>query len=146
MLTRRTFIQGAGVLAAGTAVGGMIFKGTKEHGPIGIRMFFFGKEPIVIDGDLLSDELRDVFRIRSFDKGDLMATAELKLSEVKKAVATPGKTVRMEVAMQSERGIVENGFISVVARGETLTFLIDEKIGPDPSPVWIMLEDVRRVL
>lgn len=144
-MNRRTFIGSTAVLAAGAAIGSVDFKGIKEHGPVEIRMYFFVKEPIVIKGALFSDEQRDVFGVRVFDEKGETAVAEMRLLDVKEALAE--QTVRrLKVTMKNVTdGKREEGSVSIVAKDGNFTFLMDE-IGKDPSPIWLKLADVRRVL
>jgi len=144
-MTRRQFAQSAGILAAGAAAGDVIWKGIKEHGPVKIRMFFFTEQPIVFGGDLFSDELKNVFRVRCYGEEKRTMTAEIKLSEVKQAVAAPSMQIPVIMAMRDDQKS-QHGKISLVAEDGKLTFLFEERAGQKPTPVWLMLEDVKRVL
>jgi len=144
-MTRRHFVESVGILAAGAAAGKTIWNGIKEHGPVKIRMFFFTEKPIVFSGDLLSDELKNVFRIRCYGEEKRTMTAEIKLSEVKHAVAAPSEKIPVIMAMRDDQKS-QHGKISLVAEDEKLTFLFEDVPGQKPTPVWLMLEDVKRVL
>jgi len=141
-VTRRGFMQGAAVLAAGAAAGGMIWKGVKEHGPVNIWMFFWSNKPTSIQGKLLSDELRDVFQVEVFADKGYRTIAEFKLSEIRKLVQMPGKKVRLAMAMKGPEGTAE-GVILGVVQYRNLTFFMTEE---QSSPVWLRMEDVNRVL
>lgn len=144
-MKRRDFIRSTATLAAGAAVGEMIWKGIKEHGPVEIRTYFFSKDPIVIKGALFSDEHRNVFGVRIFDKNGETAVAEMPLSAVKDALSE-GTAGRVKVAMAHViDGKRKAGFVDIIVKDGNFTFLIAEP-GHDPLPVWLKLADVQRVV
>jgi len=144
-MTRRRFIQGTTAIAAGAAVGLAASKGIRKHGPVEIRTFFLSPDPLVIQGALYADERRDVFGIRAFDKGREAIRAELRLSSVRKAVASSDR-IRCHVTTWDGEGRIQEGDVNLVAKDdENLTFLVDDR-GRAPHPIWMGLTDVRRVL
>ena len=140
-LTRRKFFQGASALAAAAAVGIPVYKGIREHGPVDIRLFFFSKDPIVIKGDLLANEVQDLFRVRVYHKDKVNLTAEMKLSEIQKVISMPRKKVRLEMTVMGN-GNINKEKVNAISKNGTLSFLI----GEEGSPVWLMLKDVKQVL
>jgi len=149
MLTRRTFIQSTGVLAAGATVGGIAFpkREFKEHGPVEIRFCLFDKDPIVIKSTIFSDERRDVFGIRvQGERGPSdVRLFELRLSATKAAVAVPGRVIQKCTATAwNEEGRKEEEFLDLVAKGGNLMFAGVGRI--EKEPVWMSLADVQRVL
>lgn len=144
-VTRRAFIGSSAAIAAGAAVGLTAYQGIRRHGPVEIRMFFMSGDPIVIQSSLYADDRRDVFGIRVFDEGKETARAELQLSIVRNAVSSPSKTTRCHITTRDRDGEVLEGDVNLVAKAGNLTFLIDEP-GRSPSPIWMGLTDVRRVL
>jgi hypothetical protein len=143
-MTRRKFIQGTTAIAAGAAVGLTVSKGIREHAPVKIRTFFLSDDPIVIRGALYADDRRDVFGIRAFDQGKETARVELRLSSVREVVASPARVARCRVTIRAH-GRTQEGDLNLVAKDGNLTFLVDEP-GRPPSPIWMCLTDVRRVL
>lgn len=140
-LTRRKFFQGMGTLAAGIA----LCKGIREHGPVDIRLFFFSLDPRVIKGELLSSEREDLFRVSVYHEKQIALTAEMKLSDIQKIVSMPRKKIRLEVTFRGN-GHVQKEHMRGISRNGTLAFLFKEKLGQEDSPIWLMLEDVKRVL
>lgn len=140
-LTRRKFFQGAGVLAAAATVGIPLYKGIREHGPVDIRLFFFSKDPIVIKGHLLADHDQDLFRVRVYHKDKVNLTAEMMLSEIQKIISMPEKKIGFQMTVMGN-GNINKEQVSGISRKGTLSFLI----GEEGSPVWLMLEDVKKVL
>jgi hypothetical protein len=138
--SRRDFIMGTAAIAAGAAVGLTALKGIRTHSPVEIRTFLFTTDPIVIQSSLYADDRRDVFGIRTFDNGKEACRVEVQLSTVRKSVASSGMTARCHFTTLDEEGDV-----SLVAKDGNLTFLFDEP-GRPPSPVWMSLADVQRVL
>jgi len=140
-LTRRNFVQGAGVMAAAAVAGIPIYKGIRKHGPVDIRLFFFSKDPIVIKGDLLADHDQDLFRVRVYHKDKVNLTAEMMLSEIQKIISVPRKKTSLQMTVMGN-GNVNKEQVGGISRNGTLTFLI----GEEGSPVWLMMEDVKQVL
>lgn len=144
-MTRRAFIGSTAAVAAGAAVGLTASKGFREHGPVKIQFDFFG--PVVIEGRIFSDERRNIFGVRTFDKGKEMGRFELRLSNVKEIVASPSKTARLLIRGRNKDGKIEGEcWTSVIAADGNLTFLVEEELGKHPSPIWMPLVDVQRVL
>jgi hypothetical protein len=143
-MTRRKFIQGTTAIAAGAAVGLTVSKGIREHAPVEIRTFFLSDDPVVVQGALYADDRRDVFGIRAFDQGKEMARGEFQLSSVREVVASPARIARCHFTIR-EHGRTREGDLNLVAKDGNLTLLVDEP-GRPPSPIWMGLADVRRVL
>lgn len=149
MLTRRTFIQNAGALAAGAAAGGIAFPEheIKEHGLVEIRAWFFSKDPIVVKSTIYSDERRDVFGVRILgERGPSdLRLAELSLSAVKAAISAPERIQKCAMTgWNAENGKLEEGFLDLVAKGGNLVVA-----GPGQlkrTPVWMSLADVCQIL
>lgn len=148
MLTRRTFIQGAGALAAGAATGGIALQKPeiKEHGLVEIRFCLFDKDPIVVKTMIFSDEQRDVFGIRVLgERGACdMSLAELRLSSVKAALADPGRIQRCLMHTWSAEGKEDKGLLDLVAKDGNLLVAGSGEL--EKGPVWMSLADVQRVL
>lgn len=148
MLTRRTFIQGAGALAAGAVAGGIALQKPeiKEHGLVEIRFWLFDKDPVVIKSTIFSDERRDVFGVRLLGErgpGDLRL-AELRLPAVKVVIAAPERVKICTGTMWNEESEKEEMFLNLVARGGNLVIALAGQL--DKASVWMSLADVRRVL
>lgn len=151
MLTRRTFIQSAGAMAAGAAAGGIAFpeRGIKEHGLVEIRAWFFGTDPIVLKSTIFSDDRRDVFGVRILGMGRLdTCFAEFRLADVKAAVAVPGRISRCAITGWNGEGRKESGFQDLIVREGNLVVALPGQLEltPPPGPAWIALSDVRQVL
>jgi hypothetical protein len=144
-MTRRKFIHGTTAIAAGAAVGLTAFKSIRTYAPMEIRTFFLSDDPLVIQGALYADDRRDVFGIRTFDKGREAVRAELRLSIVRETVAFPSRMARCHVTTWDQKGRIQEGDVSLVAKDGNLTFLVDER-GRSPHPIWMSLTDARRVL
>lgn len=147
-MTRRTFIQSAGALAAGAAAGGIVFPKheIKEHGLVEIRALFFTKDPIIIKSTIFSDERQGVFGVRLLGERGPCDTrlAELRLSAVKAAVAVPGRVQKCAATMWNGEGKKEKGFLDLVTRGGNLMFANAGQL--EEAPAWMSLADVRQVL
>lgn len=152
MLTRRTFIQGAGALAAGAAAGGIALPESeiKEHGLVELRAWFFSKNPIVVKATIFSDERRDVFGIRILGERGTRDTrfAEIRLADVRASVAAPGRVSRCTATGWSEEGKKESGFVDLVAREGSFVVATPGELekAPHPGPAWLALSDVQQVL
>lgn len=154
-LTRRTFIGNAGVLAAAVTVGVSASGGIKKHGPLELRVGFLTGDPFVIQGDIFSDEKRDVFRIRAFgDRGALRlhgeheahgGLAELPLATVRRVVGRKLHRAKISVFFVNEHGEESRLPMVITVEKDNLTLLIEEK-GGRPTPVWLRLSDVQRVI
>jgi hypothetical protein len=147
-MTRRTFIQSAGALAARAAAGGTVLPEheIKEHGLVEIRAWFFAKDPIIIKSTIFSDERRGVFGVRLLGRrGPCDARlAEMRLSAVKAAVAVPGRVQKCAITTWNGEGRKEEGFLDLVARDGNLVVAGTGQI--EKAPVWMSLADVRQVL
>jgi hypothetical protein len=143
--SRRNFIMGTAAIVAGSAVGLTALKGIRTHSPVEIRMFLFTTDPIVVQSALYADDGRDVFGIRTFDNGKEMCRAEVRLSIVKKSVASSGRMTRCHFTVLDEEDKIRGMDMNLVAKDGNLTFLFDE-LGHPPSPVWMSLTDVQRVI
>lgn len=144
-VTRRAFIGSTATLAVGAAAGIAAFKGFRRHGPIELRTYLFSKDPIVIQGDLSSDERRDVFRVHvKDDRGKEMCVAEMSLSGVRKAVDSWSGRGKVICLCIEEKRTFPLPLAIVVEDGQ-VTFLVEEP-GREPAPFWMRLVDVRRVL
>lgn len=144
-MTRRTFIGSSAAISAGAAVGLTASQGVRRHGPVEVRTYFLSKDPVVIQGAVFSDERRDVFRFIILHEGKEAACAELRLSNVRAAVASPSKTTRCRVTTWNKEGYFQEADVNLVAKDGDLTVLVDEPVGA-PSPIWMSLSDVQRVL
>lgn len=155
-LTRRTFIGNAGVLAAAVTVGVSASEGIKKHGPVELRVgVFMTGGPLVIPGDLFSDEKRQVFRIRAFDRqgaprlhGEHEAhggLAELPLATVRRVVGRISSRAKISALFVNEHGEARRIPMVIAVEKGDLTLLLEEK-GETPTPVWIRLSDVQRVI
>jgi hypothetical protein len=145
-VTRRRFVQGTAAIVAGAAVGVTPSKSVRKQAPVEMRMYFFSGDPIVIKGMLYSDERQDRFGIKIYsDDGREELWAELRLSIVRESVASPSKTIRGPVTVRDWHGRTEEHRLSLIAADGNLTILMDEP-GRPPSPAWMPLVDVKRVL
>jgi hypothetical protein len=152
MLTRRAFVQSAGVLAAGMA-GGVAVPANeiKEHGLVELRAWFFAKDPIRLKATLFSDARRDVFGVRVLGERESndVRLAELCLSTVKEVVAIPGRVRKCAMTgWHAGDGKKEEGFLDLISREGKLVFAILGQLdqSPRPGPAWLSLSDVREVL
>ncbi len=153
--TRRTFIGNAGVLVAAVTVGVSASGGIKKHGPVELRVGFLPDDPFVIQGDILSDEKRDVFRIRAF--GDCGAPrlhgeheapgglAEMSLATVRRVVGRKSHHAKISAFFVSEHGEATQFPMVITLEKDNLTLLLEEK-GITHTPVWLRLSDVQRVI
>jgi len=145
-LTRRTFLQSAATLAGGAAAGLLVSSGIRKYGPVDIRTYFLSNDPIVIKGSLFADERNDVFGIRAFDeRGRQMALVEMPLHDIKKIVDMRSPNSKVIVLIVGEDGKKDSGILAVTVEHGNLTFYMNEE-GQKPSPVWLRLSDVQRVL
>lgn len=148
MLTRRTFIQSTGALAA-AAAGGMAITNSeiKEHGIVEIRFRFLAKDPHVVKSTIFSDERRGVFGVRVLGKrepGDARL-AELRLTDVRDTVAVPGRVRKGALAVWNCDGRKEEGFLHLLAMDGNLMFAVPG-VDISETPVWMSLADVQQVL
>lgn len=148
MLTRRTFIQSAGVLGAGVATGaiGRTKPEIREHGIVEIRFMFLAKEPVVVKSTIFSDEQRGVFGVRLLGERGArdMRLAEIPLSAVKDAVAVPGRISRCAMTGWAGEGAKDSGLLDLVAKDGNL--VVSGRGHLNDEPVWMSLDDVRQVL
>lgn len=144
-MNRRAFIGSSAAIAAGAAVGLTASQDIRRYGPVEVRTYFLSKDPVVIQGAIFSDERRDAFRFSILHEGKEAACAELRLSNVRAAVASPSKTTRCHVTTWNKNGYIDEDDVNLIAKDGNLTVLVDEPVGP-PSPIWISLADVQRVL
>lgn len=146
MLTRRAFIRSTAALAAGAAVGVTAFRGIRRHGPVEIRTYLFSEDPIVVQGELSSDESRDLFRVHVLnEEGKETCIAQMPLSGVRMAVESRTNSRQKVICLCLEEKRMARLPLAVVVEGDKVTFLVEEPKG-DPTPVWMDLADVRRVL
>lgn len=143
-LTRRDFMHGATVFAAGAAVGIPASK-IREHGPVDLRMYFFSSKLFVLKVGLHSDEAKDLFGIRvlPYDRSDKPGEVRLPLSKVREIVEFRAPAGPLKVECKNSDGEVEQRqMLLTVAHGDLII-----RDGETPSaPFWLSLKDVRRVL
>jgi len=145
-LTRRTFLQSAATLAGGAAAGLLASNGIRKYGPVEIRTYFLSNDPLVIKGSLFADERRDIFGIRAFDEhGGQMCLVEMPLHDMKKVVDMRSSNSKVIVLIVDEHGKKDLAPLAVTVEHGNLTFYMNEE-GQKPSPVWLRLSDVQRVL
>lgn len=143
-MSRRAFIGSAAAVAAGTALGVSASEGIRRHGPVEIRTYFLSTDPIVIEGSLLADARRDLFRIYAqVDPKDSPLVAEMPLSGMRKAVET-GSGCILLVMTNGKCTRTERQPVAVKVDRENVTFVFGDI--KDAAPVWLPLSDVRRVL
>lgn len=144
-LTRRAFIRTTGTLAAGAAAGVMASRGLREYGPVELRTYFLSQNPIVIRSMLFSRESLDEFGVHIFDDdGKKAGTVRMSLSGMRRIIKSGSG--REEVICHSEKCMrTESMRMAVVSEQGKVSFLVDEAGNP-PTPVWLQLEDVRKVL
>lgn len=140
-VTRRNFIQGATVLAAGAAVGIPAYRGLKEHGPIDLRMYIFSKDPIIIKVMAFSDEKKDLFGIRAFGHKVEM---RMLLSKVKKVMEPRFFAVSGAAEFEAEDGVIERRAMIISRNGDDITFHAADSM--ESAPLWVKISDVQRVL
>ena len=137
MRTRREFMAGAVMMAAGAAVG---FCSTKVHGPVDLNFEFFG--PIKLKTMLSSDEKTDSFEVRVLAAPGPDTFVRFKLSDIRRAVSeltyTQAEvsnrnvpTDKMPMYMHLESGKLM--FVTAIHDAESSRF-------------WMDLADVKRVL
>jgi hypothetical protein len=147
MLTRRTFIQSAGALAVGATAGGIAFTKPeiKEHGIVEIRFRFFTNEPIVVKSTIFSDEQRGVFGIRFLgERGPLdVRLTELRLADVKGALAAAGRIRKCGITTWNGEGKREKVLLELMTKGGNLLLAAPGQLD---DPAWMDLADVRQVL
>lgn len=145
--TRRSFIQKTTVLAVGIAAdlpsGLAASRMIRAHGPVDIWGYFLSKQPVVFSRcTLSSDEYQDLFRIRVMEDHGGRDTAELPLSSIRKAVQCgtrwPGEQM---VCLTMTKEKKESMPLCVVAEQGKVFFTF----GNWP-PIWMKLEEVKRVL
>lgn len=141
MVTRREFIGGAAVSAAAVVLG--IKPGKSVDTKLG--MYFFGPDPMTFDARLRTEEISDLLTMEIVhQKGGVVA--HFPLSAVRKAVEEPGTPVPAVVRIWKD-GILgelaEKTEIEIVAHRNLLSLRASKEEG---APVWLPVEDVRRVL
>lgn len=147
MLTRRTFIQGTGALAAGASIAGIAFPKAKikEYGIVEIQTWYVWENPNVFNSTIFSDERRDVFGFRILGKldGDKTRLAEIRLSAVKTAIAVSGQVQEFPATWWTADGKRKDGVLTTVALNGHLNISGDRA---GFSTLLISLTDVRQVL
>jgi hypothetical protein len=143
-MTRRKFIRGTIVMAAGAAAGLTAYKGFREHGPVDIKFYLFSKDPVVVKSSLFSDERRDIFGMRMLEAGHWLPAfqVEMPLSRIRRILSSAYRGGACPVTVYYRGGRTERTSMVVAAESEKFTVRFD----PDPTPVWLQLSDVRRVL
>ena len=145
-LTRRTFLQNTAALAGGAAAGLLASNGIRKYGPVEIRTYFLSNDPLVIKGALFADDRKDVFGIRAFDEhGGQMCLIEMPLHDMKKIIDRRSSNSKVIVLIVDEHGKKDLAPLAVTVEHGNLTFFVNEE-GEKPSPVWLRLSDVQRVL
>lgn len=149
MLDRRTFLQGAAAGAAAAGLG-LLRTSVREFGPVELRALFLWGDPIVMKARLYSDEDAHVFGIRVLnDEGAECARTEMGLDYVRFLVE-PGGPDRLGclLTIRGEKGKAEIRRMVMEAGAGRLTLFVedDDKPHGEPLPVWLSLEDVRRVV
>lgn len=136
--TRRAFMGSAAMLAAGAAIGmgGRI----KTHGPVSLKADIFG--PITFKTILSGDEDRNIFGVLIVTKEAPEINVEMKLSEIRRAVESGSSRVLAKAKNSQGDGEL---WVDAVRSGARLNFLVAERVGP-PTPLWLELADVKRVL
>lgn len=114
MLTRRTFVQGAGVLAAGAATGGIATaEPVKELG-----LFISSKIGTVSLGYIFADEPANIFGIRFHGDRPAFTTTliELPLSTVKCALKNQGQIMSDKATIQRRAAGPLEVFVDIRAK------------------------------
>jgi hypothetical protein len=146
MLTRRTFIQSAGALAAGAAAGVALPEPkVKEHGLVELRARLFN-DLVVVRSTIFADERRDVFGIRFLgERGPRdVRLVELQLSAVAVATAVPETICECPYVAWTYQGEKEGGLLDLMGKDGNLLIAGPGQI--KTIPFWMSLADVRRVL
>lgn len=143
-MTRRTFIKGSTGVAAGVALGISASEGIRRHGPVRIQTYFLTKDPIVIEGSLLTDAHRDLFRIYALVEPKYPPViAEMSLSDMRMAVETGSGSILLVMKGYDKK--TERAPVSVKVDRENVTFVFGGS-RKDSAPVWLPLSDVQKVL
>lgn len=137
MKTRREFMSGAAMMAAGAAVG---FGGGKVHGPVDLYFEFFG--PTKLKTILSSDEKTDSFEIKVLTTGVQNILVNFKLSDIRRAAA---RQVCVQLEVSNENGTTDQMAAYVRPEAGNMVFVTAVN-GESESKFWIDLEDVKRVL
>lgn len=142
-MTRRAFVSGTAAVAVGAVAGIPSSEGIKRHGPVEIRTYFFLTEPIVLQGSLLTDPGRDLFRVYAIiDAKKEPLIADMPLSAMKKVMQSGLGCVPIKM---SANGKSEQASIGIRIDQENVTFLFGDT-PKDGAPVWIKLPEVQQVL
>lgn len=132
--TRRAFIGSSAFLAAGAAFG--IGRRIKTHGPVDLKTDIFG--PITLRSILSADEDRNIFGVRVLANNAPSILVEMDLSKIKTAMESGRSCLTVKV-------VDKYGSVEAVRQGGRLSFLVAERTG-SPTPFWLEVADVRRVL
>lgn len=147
MLTRRTFIQGGGALAAGAVASGTSFLESeiKEHGIVKIRFQFYPGKARIVKSTIFSDGQRGVFGIRLLGELELHETrlVEMPISDAKDVAASSGKVWMVPTTVWAEDGKKEETSVGMVVKDGNLMFASENG---EVLPIWMSLSDVRQVL
>jgi hypothetical protein len=147
--TRRDFIRGTTILAAGAVAGVgipkvVLGKSFRKSGFVQLKVHLpMRAAPYVIKGALFVDASKDIFGIQSYDShGHHAAETMFSLSEIMKATrsSSPGTPVW---AVNRKDGQVRELFMTAGVEGEK--FVLRE-VGAEHWPLWIQAKDVRAIL
>ena len=144
-VSRRTFLQGATMLAAGAAAGIPASEGLREYGPVDLRMHFFTKDHVVIKGAIFSDAKNDLFGIRVFFGKSNEQTGEVRmpLSKIRHLTSSKMPAATFKAECQYADGAVESyNLCGVIIKDD----LILKEAEHDGAPLRLKMEDVERVL
>lgn len=133
MLTRRGFIGGSTVIAAGAALG--ISPRIRKTAPTKVSMMFFGPNPISMPVQVFSEG--DRFGIRIAPDSSGTTTVLLSLRDVRDVISSGRGIVRKVRAEVWKRGEMT---VNISACGDTFSMIVDE------VPVWMPTKDIERVL
>lgn len=140
-IARREFVSGVAALAAGATLGVTASESVRRYGPITIRTEFLPGHPVLLEGSLLTDASRDLFRV--YAQVDEPVIAEMSLADMRTAVRT-GST-RLLLVFRTRKTITE-GPLAVKVDREKVTFFFGHDATREGDPVWLSLADVKKVL
>lgn len=138
MRTRREFMAGAAMMAAGAAVG---FGSGKVHGPVDLHFDFFG--PVKLKTMLSSDEKKDSFEMRVLAAPGPDTFVHFKLSDVRRAAR---ELVYVRAKISNRDDATKKFPVYAHPEAGNLVFVTAISQDGDSNKFWMNLEDVKRVL
>jgi len=146
-LTRRSFIRGTSVLAAGALAGmpniSFARNSLRESGIVSFQVDLF-HQPLMIEGTLFVDEAKDIFGIRSFGlRGrEVQAETQLPLETVRASMKTTYPWVLF--ATTTFKALPKQTlFVKAALEGDRFSL---REVGKESFPFWIPAKDIRSVL